>query len=233
MPAIDPTRLHRELEALKSGVNDPQRIARETRDLIEAYSEQSRSPALAVPAPVIRSLRVILRGLGNPESLSEALWMTGIPDSQLLAAGLLESIEGPDVATIAERWAAQSVPIEIVRELAERGLSGWRRVDPSGFIDQITIWLDDRKRRSRVLAAYAVRGRMLDSNFEDLPSVLELLEGRLAGVHGELREALVTLITSLAEVAPNETESFLDDEESSPLVRALKARINTSKVRVV
>ena len=233
MPAIDPSRLARQLENLRSLSDDPNQIARHVRDLIEQYSEQTRAPASTVPAPVIRSLRAALHQLGQSKAISEALWEKGTPDSRLLAAGLLERIEGAEVAAIAEGWAGQSVPIEIVRELAERGLSGWRRADATGFLDQLASWLDGRKRRSRVLALYALGARVKDADFEDLPSALGLVEGRLSGARGEMREGLVALITALAQVAPDETASFLNDEESSPLTKAMRARFRTKGVRVV
>lgn len=233
MPAIDPHRLARQLDNLRTQSSDPDQIARDVGELIEEYSDPTRSRAAAVPAPVIRSLRATLHQLGQQRAISEALWKCGLPDARLLAAGLLERVEDAEVAATAERWAGQNVPIGIVRELGERGLSGWRRADPIGFLVHITSWLDNRRRRSRVLAVYALRGRVRDADFEDLPSAFGLVEGRLAGTRGEMREALVVLITSLAEVAPEETAGFLDDEESSPLTRALRARFNTQRVRVV
>lgn len=156
-----------------------------------------------------------------------------MPDSRLLAAGLLGELEGLEVAATAERWAGQNVPIEIVRELGERGLYGWRRADPTAFLTQLSSWLDDRRPRIRVLAIYALRGRVRDPDFDDLPSGFGLVEGRLAKARGEMREALVALITAFAEVASEETASFLNDEESSPLTKALRERLKAQKVRVV
>lgn len=231
MPAIDPDRLTRQLEELRTRSNDPEQIARGVQNLTEEYSGQTGSSGL--PVPVMRSLRATLHLLGQPKAISEALWKSGMRDSQVLAAGLLGRIEDPDVAATAEKWVGQNVPIEIVRELGDRGLSGWRRANPKGFMNQLTGWLEDRKRRSRVLAVYALRGRVRDPDFEDLPSVLGLVEGRLTGVRGEMREAWVALITALAKVAPEETARFLNDEESTPLTKALRERINAERVRVV
>ena len=233
MPAIDPNRLARQAEDLAAQPDDPGQIARAVRDLIEEYSDQARSSSPSLPTPVIRSLRTALEQHGQQKDLSEALWREGSPDSRLLAAGLLEKSENPEVAATAERWAGQSVPIEIVRELGERGLTGWRQADPTGFLDQVTSWLDGHKRRSQVLAAYALRARVSDPDFEDLPSVLGLLEGRLNGARGEVREALVALFTALEKVAPEETANFLNDEESSPLTKALRARFNSQTLRMV
>jgi len=233
MPAIDPHRFASQLDNLRSQSTDPDQIARLVQELFEEYSDQNKSSVPTVPSPVIRSTRAALHQLGQPTAISEAIWKGGLPDSRLLAAGLLERIADPAVASTAERWAGQNVSIEIVRELGERGLSGWRRTDPAGFMIQIARWLDDRKRRSRVLAVYALRARLRDSDFEDLPAILELIEDRLAGVRGEMREALVALITALAEVAPEETASFLADEQSSPLTKALRKKFNTPAARVV
>jgi len=233
MPAIDPNRLARQVDHLIALPDDPELIARTVRDLVEEYSEQVRSPVPTVPKPVVRALRGALRHREHPKAISEALWKISLPDTKLLAAGMLEQIEGPEVATIAKRRAGQNVSIEIVRELAARGLAGWRRADPAAFLDQITSWLDEHRGRGRVLALYALRERINDPDFEDLPSILSLLEGRLSGVRGEMREAMVALITALEKIAPEETGNFLNDAHSSPLVKTLRARFNSQSIRMV
>jgi hypothetical protein len=233
MPAIDPNRLARQVEDLIAQPNEPDRIARVVRELVEEYSDQTRSSVPTVPTPVIRALRGALQQHEQPQAISEALWEVSLPDTRLLAAGLLERIEDPAAAATAKRWAGQNVPIEIVRELGARGLAGWRRADPAGFLDQITSWLDEHRGRGRVLALYAVRERVSDPDFEDLPSILALVEGRLSGVRGEMREAMVALITALEKIAPEETVNFLNEEESSPLVKALRARFDSQSIRMV
>ena len=233
MPAIDPNRLARQVEDLIAQPNEPDRIARIVRDLVEEYSDQTRSSVPTVPTPVIRALRGALRQHEQPKAISEALWEVSLPDSRLLAAGLLEQIEDSEAAAIAKRWAGKNVPIEIVRELGARGLAGWRRADPAGFLHQITSWLDEHRGRGRVLALYALQERVSDPDFEDLPSIFALVEGRLRGVRGEMREAMVALITALEKVAPVETVNFLNEEESSPLVKSLRARFDSQSIRMV
>ena len=233
MPAIDPHRLALQLDNLRSQSAEPDQIARFVQDLVEEYAGLDKSSVPAVPAPILRSIRAALHPLGQPKVISEALWKGGLPDLRLLAAGLLARLEDSEVAATAERWAGQHVSIEVVRELGGRGLSGWRRSDPVGFLVQIGRWLEDRKRRSHVLAVYALRARLTDSDFEDLPSVLALIKGRLVGVRGETREALIALVTALVKEAPEETAGFLNDEESSPLTKALRKKFNTQAVGVV
>lgn len=233
MPAIDPNRLARQVDDLIARPDEPNQIARVVRDLIEEYSDQTKLSVPTVPRPVIRSLRGALQQHGQHLAISEALWNEGLPDSWLLAAGLLERIEDLEVAATAKRWAGQNVPIEIVRELGERGLTGWRRADPAGFLEQVTSWLNEQRGRSRVLALYALRERVSDPDFEDLPSILGLIEGRLGGARGEMREALVALVTALEKVAPEETVNFLNEEKSNPLVKTLRARFDPQSVRMV
>ena len=233
MPAIDPNRLARQVDDLVALPDEPIQIARAVRDLVEEYSVRAKSSVPSVSRPVIRSLRGALQQHAQPMAIAEAVWKESLPDTQLLAAGMLERIEDPVVAATAKRWASQNVPIEIVRELGARGLTGWRQANPTGFMDQVTSWLDEHRGRGRVLALYALRERVSDPDFEDLPSVLSLIEGRLDGARGEMREALVALITALEKVAPEETVNFLDEEKASPLVKTLKARFDRQSVRMV
>jgi hypothetical protein len=233
MPAIDPRRLARQVDDLIAQPDDPLQIARTVRDLVEEYSEQTRSPVPSVPTPVVRAIRGALQKHGQPKAISEALWEISLPDTRLLAVGLVEQIENSDVAAIAKRWAGQNASIEIVRELGARGLAGWRRADPNEFMDQVRSWLNEPRGRARVLALYALRERVSDPDFEDLPSILGLLAGRLGGVRGEMREAMVALITELEKLASVETVNFLYEEESSPLVRTLRVRFDAQSVRMV
>ena len=233
MPAIDPNRLARQVDDLIAMPDEPFQIARVVRDLVEEYSAQARSSVPSVPRPVIRSLRGALQQHAQPMAIGEALWKDSLPDTQLLAAGMLERIEDGEVAATAKRWAGQNVPIEIVRELGARSLTGWRLTHPADFMDQVTSWLDEQRGRARVLALYALRERVSDPDFEDLPSVFSLIEGRLDGARGEMREALVALITALEKVAPEETVNFLDDERASPLVKTLKERFDRQSLRMV
>ncbi len=233
MPAVDPNRLARQVEELATEPRDPNQMARVVRDLVEEYSDTAKPSVPSVPTPVIRSLRKALQQHGQHEAIAEALWNEGLPDTRMLAAGLVERIEGPEVAATANRWAIQNVAIEVVLELADRGLAGWRRADPTGLLDQVTIWLDARKRRSRVLAVYVLRALVSDPDFEDLPSAFRLIEGRLGEIRGEMREAMVALITALEKLASEETVNFLSDEETSPLVKTLRARFNPQSVRMV
>ena len=232
MPAIDPERLTRQIEDLQTQSDDPGEIALEVRDLIEEYSDPTKTSGLAVPSPVIRSVRGALQQHEDPGAIAKQLWKTGLPDAKFLAAGMLEILESSQTAATADRWANQNVQIEIVQELGIRGLAGWRRADPN-FLSQLATWLSDRKRRSRVLAVYALQGRVIDEDFEDLPSAFDLLKGRLDGARGEMQEALTTLMATLYRIAPEETAGFLDDEKPGPLVKALKARFNTERVGVV
>lgn len=233
MPAIDPERLLRQMQEIESLPNDSSSVARAVLEVLEEYSDPARPSTPSVPKPVIRSLRTTLHRREEVLAIAESLWRKGSPDARLLAAGLLEVVVEPKVASIAEKWAGGRVLIEIVRELGERGLTGWRRSDPPAFLSRIEKWLESGLRRTQVLALYALRARAFDEDFEDLPSVLELLHGRLSGARGEVKEALTYLVLALASVAPDETAIFLDDEDPSPLVKSLKGRLNAQRVGVV
>ena len=95
MPAIDPNRLARQVEGLIALPDEPVKIARVVRDLVEEYSGHSKSSVPSVPRPVIRSLRGALQQHAQPMAIGEALWKESLPDTQLLAAGMLERIEDP------------------------------------------------------------------------------------------------------------------------------------------
>ena len=215
MPAIDPHRLATEVERIKAKSGEPTLIARETKDLLAYYSDEGR---VKVPAPVLRALAGALEQSSAEHSLDspQALWKGGSPEAKVLAAGLLGNVEQESVATVVERWANQNVPTEVVQQLGERGTTGWRRAHREHFLEQVGAWLSGSRRRSRVLALYALGGIVTDPRFDDLPVIYSVLENHL-GARGEQREALIALFRALRQEAPDETAQYLQEHGATRL----------------
>lgn len=235
MPAVDPQRLERQCAELKVRAEDPIQLAQYVKGLLEQYADRTRSGTRsrsAIPQPVLRTLRLSLQDSvtsGRVDS-AEALWKLNSAAAKLLAISLLEKSSGTEVAGIAERWARQRVRSPIVQELGERGLLGWRREAEAAFLEQVKTWLGSERSRDRVLALFALRGAAIDPSFEALPDIFRILQGRLAGMRGEYREAVSVLVGALARVAPGETSHFLSQEvESSPReVKTLASKLSIS-----
>lgn len=215
--AIDPERLKLELDQLTALASDPQRLQRQVLELLERYQVRRRSDGRlqsSVPRPVLRSmaraLRAELRGdSAATAEVASALWKADRHDTRNLAAQLLVDLEGEPAAELIERWIHGPVSLELVRELAEVGLQGWRRRDPDGFLDRSREWIGDKH---RLLGLYALHAAARDPQFEHLPRVYRLIEGLGGSLRGRPRRALLELMRALAGRAPVETVQFLRRE---------------------
>ncbi len=215
--AIDPQRLQSELDHIAQLAGDPEQLQRATLDLLEAYQVRRRKdgrPRNLVPAPVLRSLARRLRKQlrADPAAVADtasALWASGRGEARSLAAQLLPEMDGDQAADLVERWTHGSVPLELVKELADISLRRLRRQSPGRFLERSGEWLHQKH---RLLGLYSLRAAVLDQRFENLPRVFGLIEGMGGSLRGRPRTALLELMRALARQAPAETVHFLRDE---------------------
>lgn len=215
--AIDPRRLQSELDHIAQLAGDPQRLQRATLRLLEGYQVRRRKdgrPRNLVPAPVMRALarRLQAQLRSDPSGIADtagALWGSGRSEARYLAAQLLGELEGERAAELVERWIHASIPLELVKELAEAGLRRLRRESPDRFLERCADWLHDKH---RLLGLYSLRAAARDPQFENLPRVFELVEGLGGRLRGRPRSAMLELMRALAGRAPAEAVQFLRDE---------------------
>ena len=214
MPAIDPDRLARQLADLAPLASDPSALATAVIKLADEYVDRTaRRPAeeSGLPGPVHRAvLHALQLALKNePEAAAraaEGLWRKAPIAAKLLAAGLLGSYPDGFAADLAQDWAADTVLGEVIRQLGEVGLTTWRRTHPSEFLERAEDWLAGRP---RLLALYALRAAVQESEFEDLPAVFRLLDGVGGRVRGESKRVFTRLIEALAIRSASETAQFV------------------------
>lgn len=226
MPAVDPARLQREIEALTEVATDSTVLARRTLDLLEFYAEQPRRvasseaaiphKAFGVPHPVIRGLGAALQARlrDSPEAAVAAastLWEAGYRETQLLAASVLGVVKGKDAAVWAAARAETCKDGVCLMELARTGLAGWRAAEPQTCLAQISAWLRSGSERVRTLGASSLAALVDDAAFEDVPAVFRLLASLPLAGHGVFRGALEQTVGALARRSPPEAARFLLD----------------------
>lgn len=217
MPAIDPGRLARQVADLQALAADPAELTQAVTRLAGEYLVRTRrepDAEASLPPPVHRAiLHALQLTLGNaPEAgarVAARLWGARPVAAKLLAAGLVGSYTEDFAADQVEAWATEAVPAVVIRQLAEVGLTGWRRAHPGEFLQRATGWLGDRR---RLLALYALRATVQESDFEDLPAVFELLDGVGSRLRGESKRAFGLLIKALASRSEVETAQFLAEQ---------------------
>lgn len=228
MPVVNPARLAKQMEDLFAQINDPVAFRRQCLDLLEFYTDRTRRPGTAkgaedtskvfnVQQPILRAMSSGLSAhlQGNPslsEQIAVELWAAGYRETRLLAASILSGQSRAVVAELAEAWVSDCDDRQALSTLASSGIAGWRRADVSGFLERVSIWLDQRSRQLRNFALMALRAAVEDSSFEDLPTVFRMLAGVVERVRGASRQSLFELVRAMARRSPPETARFLLDE---------------------
>lgn len=227
MPAVDPTRLEREIGEVLEAFADPVAFRRACLDLLDRYAERARRPgpataaddspaALGVPRPVVRSLQRALVGRARQEPeaarpLAQVLFETGAREAQLLAVSLLAAVTPADLDPAAvEAWAKAASDPVVRRALLDEALAAWRREQPEAFLRQVRLWTR-QGRQGQTLALEALEAAARDEGFRALPSLLDLLERQVEAVRGQRRRALLGVVEALAERSPAEAAQFLLD----------------------
>jgi hypothetical protein len=238
MPAIDPDRLKRQVATVAAAIGDPIELRRRTIDLLEFYADRTRRPgpstqvddvppSFGAPRPVMRAVSTSLvnAASGRAEralAAADALWRADYREARLLAAALVGSSETDVASSWVESHASLADDNVVLAEVAGRGLKGWRKADPLGFIEHLAAWLDSSKRPVQHLALLAIVSAADDPDFHQLHRVFSLLSGRSGSFRGEIRKAFVSAIRALTRRSPPETTHFLLAEVASGDLAAIR-----------
>jgi hypothetical protein len=228
MPAINPERLRKQVDSLLAVVSDPVELQKTCVELLDFYADRTRkSDAVGevndtnhtfnVPNPLMRALRHGLRARLGEQSASSfpaaaALWEAGYRETRVLASTILGEQRGKQVPIWAETWAMECDDRIVLMELADQGLVGWRKADPTGFLEKAETWLNSTKKELSLFSLLALQSAVEDPSFEDLPTVFRLLDGATGRYRGAYFHALLQLINALARRSPQEATRFLLDE---------------------
>jgi hypothetical protein len=223
MPAIDPARLTRQIEALQELFSEPAALVRALGELLEFYADRTRRPGRTgqgqatrprsgIPPPVSRQLQSALKeqAAAHPERVwpvIDALWREEVRDMQLLAVALLSGQAEKRAATWSLEQASVRLDRPLLAALAEDGLSGWREADFTSFIQHARRWL--KSDPSRLMGLLALRGACRVEGLDRLPAILESLSGHTPGLPADQRSVLQDILIHTAARSPQETAAFL------------------------
>jgi hypothetical protein len=228
MPAIDPERLKIEVDRVLDALGQPVELQKRSIELLEFYSDRTLKSiaigeadeaylAFGAPKPVMRALSFGFRSrlAQVPSDLfpaAAALWEAGYRETRILATVILGEFSGEEVPNWAERWASGCDDPLALSSLASQGLESWRRTETNAFLTKAEKWLGQEKKDLQVLALLALESAIEDPSFEDLPTVIRLIEGTSDKSKGSAFQALVDVLLALAKRSPPEAARFLLDE---------------------
>ena len=225
MPAIDPSRLEKQIQEILQRADEPLEFSRMCVDLFEFYGDRTKRTldvyddhrVLHVPRPMVRQLSAAIEKtkFDDEESwrkITESLWGYEYRELRALAAVVLGSHARLEVLTMAEAWATMCNDIQVVISVASAGLRSYRAQVPSELFEAIDGWLDSDNSNVRHLGLQALLAFLEGGENEHIPTILLTLRGSSDRARGESWKTLRVLVEELAVRSPPEATRFLLDE---------------------
>ena len=222
MPAVDPDRLTREVEALCAQLPDLERFQKQAVDLVSRYEDTTRRPSRSarsgrrpvVPRPLIRTfVRAFLVETSQDPVLqreaADSLWDSKHPALRRIAIHVASRRDDDDLPVWMERWIRDCERPVLLDELAQHSLQRWEETHPGELLEQVERWLGKPWIHLHAFALLVLKHATGQPFFENLPAVFRLLHPVDQFSHREERQALVQLVEGLARRSPQEAAYFL------------------------
>jgi hypothetical protein len=240
MPAINPSRLNRQVEAAMAQAADSGRFVRAVREIVEYYADRTKrstaasealimSNVLRVPRPVLAAVCSAIQAHAEfiPAERHKAaagLWDLAYRETRYVAVCLARGLEAAAIPGVLERWAAGCDDRQVLSWMAEEGLRDWWDAPGSHPWRTLRTWMAGEDFRVRNLSLLALLKRVEGGlNDADLPRVFRLLKGAVGNVRSDGHATLSDLIALLAKRSTRETARYLMDEikRGSPGIKGL------------
>ncbi|MEX0788191.1 MAG: DNA alkylation repair protein [Anaerolineales bacterium] len=227
MPAVELSRLARQTEGLAALLDDPVEFRRACLSLLEGYADRTRRTVwrpdedgpwvLGVSRTVLRAVArsLSMEVQGRPDAArtsADSLWQSGIREGQALAAALVQTIEGAGAGKWAEAKVLRARDGSAVGLLAGPALSGWRRVDPSAFLEFLARVLERAVPRWREFGFRGLESALEDPGFPPVPRVFQILGATPREAGAEPRRAQTAAWRAAIHRSPAEAaQTLLED----------------------
>lgn len=228
MPAVEISRLKRQLHDLSKVFDRPALFREGLNNLLDFYADRvyrqsaaikpaSLVPAYRVPPLVIRFIdqELLQQTLANPRSAldtADELWQQKNIESRLFAAktlGRLPEQFEPLVLKRLTTWAEASDDSISLGLLLEHGTYSIRKANPMVWLKQIEKWAHSDLTKTQILAVKALQAFAGESGFDNLPPVYRLLTPLVKQADLRLQPSLEDILKTLAQRSPGETVFFL------------------------
>jgi len=228
VPAINLTRLRKQVNQLSEYFDQPEIFASLLHDLLDSYADRSYrhgqsgtppplSPSYKVPKPVLRHILTVLTPLieSQPEqafALCDELWQESYVEVRTLAAlilGLIPPGYSDEVLNRIEIWSTADIEEQVLTTLMKDGLANVRKGSPDSLITIIETWLNSPEAISKQMGFRALSPLLAYPDFDNLPVFYRLLTPYLRSASSDLRPYVLEVIKSLARRSPTETAYFL------------------------
>ncbi len=226
MPAVDLSRLDRQIDHVTEAFADPARLRSRCLDLLEFYASRVRQGSsggrtgtvrsLGVPAAVIRAVERALcaQAEADPHAgamAAETLWASPVMEARWLAVSLLEIQPQQSLPEWIVAWSESAEDPHLLERLAAGPMRGMWRSDSDRFWRAVAADLESEGAPMTV-GLLALREVIPDLAPADVPRIFELLAVAPAPQAGEAWRAYLDVLRAAARRSPPEAARFLVDE---------------------
>jgi hypothetical protein len=229
MPAIDLARLRKQAARLADFFFVPDEFITNLHEMLDTYVNYTvRKPPAAAPGAKLRTYRTpavivkqIEHELSGPASIAEnadaaleladRLWDEEWLETRLLAAFLLGSMPPREERLLARltAWTQQLYDTDLRAQLLNTSLARLRREAPDMFLALIGEWLQPQRAALWTNGIQAVISAAGDSEFNNLPPLMKIVEPIIEAAHPKLQNEIEALILALYTASPTETTYFV------------------------
>jgi len=245
MPAVNPTQLRFQLDALLGIFSDPAGFHHELSDLFSKYAnlalrfgkEVPPKPLINMyhlPFPVIRQLRLdltksVIKDPQSAKALVAELWSDPYLEVKETAIFIFGQIPFSDPKPIIEQikvWLDSDIEKVLKEEILSMGTHTLKTCFQTDWEGLLKTLLSKKSEKMIYLGLYGLSEGLKSPEFYNFPIAFRLISDIISEPKVVYRSALVNLIEVLANRSPVETAYFLRQtlslSQSSELPRLIK-----------
>jgi hypothetical protein len=228
MPAVNPSRLQRQIEDVLKYFDNPGTFHRRMVDLFSLYanrtlqfgeSTESRpiAPMYHLPQPLIRQLQMAIKPYleSNPQTALECadeLWKDSYLEVKQFAIFILGNVtvqEQDHIIARVESWVSPNLDDRLKYELMSTGMDTLHERFPSAWEKLIQSLLDHKDPKVVGFGIQGIIESVKKTKFGNFPLVFRLISPIIQKPHSAYVEKLEDLINIMANQSPTETAFFL------------------------
>lgn len=247
MPAVNPTRMRFQVEALMAHYADPKAFHLALNDLFELYANHALRfgdsvgirpmiPMYHLPAPLLRQLEVDLERMVAESSLpalelADELWQDAYYETKLVAIHLLGLYPLESSQPVLDRldlWITDRLDLSLLPKIFSAGTRQLQNQYPAVWESYLETFLQSEDPQKVSVGFLGLAEGLNNPQFQNLPALFRLVGPHVHDPQPQTLKSLTTLLRSLAKVSPTETGFFLKQILSTAQSPELKRLIKDS-----
>ena len=247
MPAVNPTRMRFQVEALMAHYTEPKAFHLALTDLFELYANHALRfgdavgirpmiPIYHLPAPLLRQLEVDLGRVvaDNPQpalALTDELWQDIYYEVRKIAITVLGLYPLDDPHAVLDRldqWITPQLDLSLLPKIFSSGTRQLQNRYPAVWENYLETFLQSEDPQRVSVGFLGLAEGLNNPQFHNLPALFRLVGPHVRDPQPQTLKSLTTLIRSMAKFSPTETGYFIKQVLSVAFSPELKRMIKDS-----